>query len=57
MATVVWSVEAIDEIEEIRRYIETDSIAAATRLVARILSAVEQIALFPDSGRMMRVSD
>lgn len=53
MIKVVWSPRSVADLEEIRAYIETDSPAWADLTVRRLVTAVERLQQFPDSGRMV----
>ena len=48
---VVWSNPAADDLEAIWNHVADDSPAAARRLVARLLEAVEPLETFPRMGR------
>jgi len=48
-----WSAEALRDIESVRTYIAEDSPRYADLVVRRIMSAVERLATFPESGRMV----
>jgi toxin ParE1/3/4 len=50
---VVWSPEALRDLEAIRDYIARDSSAYADLVVRRILAAVERLRIFPESGRVV----
>ncbi|MCB1032226.1 MAG: type II toxin-antitoxin system RelE/ParE family toxin [Acidobacteria bacterium] len=50
---IFWSDRAISDLAEIRDYIAEDSPAAAGRVLERIFSVVENLALFPDQGRQV----
>ena len=51
MTSVVWSPQAIRDIESIRAFIAQDSPAYAELEARRIVAAVERLHLFPESGR------
>ena len=53
MATVVWTASALDDLENIRRFVERDSERLAERLVRRILASTRQLERFPESGRVV----
>ena len=53
MAEIVFTAEAIRDIEEIRAYIAQDSARYADRQVQRFYLEVERLARFPLSGRMV----
>lgn len=50
MAQVTWTEPALDDLEAIAAYIALDKPDAAGRLVQRVISRVEQLAIFPLSG-------
>ena len=53
MTDVVWSPEALRDLEAIRSYVAQDSAAYADLVVRRIVAAVERLRLFPESGRVV----
>lgn len=46
-----WTVEAVQDIESLRLYIEKDKTNAAKQVVHKIFSAAKTIALHPNIGR------
>jgi toxin ParE1/3/4 len=50
---VIWSPQAIRDIESIRAFIARDSPGYAELEARRILAAVERLQLFPESGRQV----
>ncbi len=48
---VIWSDQALDDLEEIGRYIAGFNPAAAVRLLIRLRAAGESLRDFPDRGR------
>lgn len=50
---VVWSAQALRDIEHIRDYIAQDSPAYARSFVGRLLQATRHLPTFPRSGRIM----
>jgi len=50
---VVWSPEAIRDVESIRAFIAQDSPVYAELVARRIVAVVERLQLFPESGRMV----
>jgi plasmid stabilization system protein ParE len=48
---VVWSAQAVRDIESIRGFIAQDSAAYADFEARRIIAAVERLQAFPESGR------
>ena len=51
MTQIVWSPQALRDIESIRMYIAEDSPRVAELVVGRIIQAVERLRIFPESGR------
>ncbi|MET3998034.1 type II toxin-antitoxin system RelE/ParE family toxin [Marinobacterium sp. MBR-109] len=50
---IVWSPLALVRVEDTARYIAEDNPDAAVRWVEDLFSAVERLADFPESGRMV----
>lgn len=50
MAEIVWSEPALADLDAIADFIALEDPAAASALVRRVLSHVEQLAAHPDSG-------
>jgi plasmid stabilization system protein ParE len=53
VAEIVWSPQAISDVESIRSFIGRDSVLYAELVVARLISAVERAGAFRDSGRVV----
>ena len=53
MSRVTWSPAALRDLESIRLYIQRDSTTYAELVVRRIVAAVERLAEFPESGRIV----
>lgn len=53
MTAVTWSPQSLRDLEGIRAYIALDSPVYADAMVRRLVSAVEHLESFPDSGRMV----
>ena len=53
MAEIVWSPQAIADVESIKAYISRDSEHYAALIVARLIAAVERLDAFPESGRIV----
>jgi toxin ParE1/3/4 len=51
MAQIVWSEQAVGDLEEIHRFIARDSLAAAELTIERIREATRRLLTFPGSGR------
>lgn len=50
---VLWTGPALADLIEIREWVERDSADAARRLAARIRGRVDELAVFPASGRVV----
>jgi plasmid stabilization system protein ParE len=50
---VIWSAQAVRDIESIRGFIAQDSAAYAEFEARRIVAAVEHLQVFPESGRQV----
>ena len=57
MTPIVWSPQALRDIESIRTYIAQDSPRVAELVVGRIIQAVERLIIFPESGRKVPERD
>ena len=53
MTSVVWTHQALRDLDAIRAYIAEDSTRYADLVVKRIFAAVERLREFPESGRMV----
>ena len=53
MTSVVWSLQAIRDVESIRAFIARDSPSYAELVARRIVAAVERLQSFPESGRVV----
>ena len=53
MTEVLWAPQAIDDIAAIRAFIAQDSPAYAKLIAERLVSAVERLREFPESGRIV----
>lgn len=54
MAEIVWTEPALADLEAIADYIAIEDVAAAERLVMRVLAHVGQLSEHPDSGSRPR---
>ncbi|HTQ14452.1 MAG TPA: type II toxin-antitoxin system RelE/ParE family toxin [Rhizomicrobium sp.] len=54
---VIWVERALDDLERIHDYIQSDNPAAAQRVIQRLRSGLESLSRFPRMGRAGRVSD
>ena len=50
---VIWSLEAVEDVEEIAKYIERDSHIYAASVVTKILRTTSLLKTFPLSGRIV----
>jgi addiction module RelE/StbE family toxin len=53
MKEVVWTRRAIEDVQAIRSFIEHDSPHYSGLVAQRIVAAVERLARFPESGRVV----
>jgi len=53
--TIRWTKRALRRLDEIGAHIEKDSLEAASRVIARILSAAELLTQQPAMGRVGRI--
>ena len=53
MTSVIWSPQAIRDVESIRAFIAQDSSSYAELVARRIVAAVERLHSFPESGRLV----
>ena len=53
MTSIIWSPQAIDDLQAIREYISRDSENYAALVVHRLVEAVERLREFPESGRVV----
>jgi plasmid stabilization system protein ParE len=53
MATVIWTEQALDDLDSICLFIARDSLMMAELFAGRIFEAVERLASFPQSGRVV----
>lgn len=53
MSRVVWTLQAIEDVEAIRAYIARDSRHFADLFAERIIAAVDRLAIHPESGRVV----
>jgi toxin ParE1/3/4 len=50
---IIWSPQAIEDLQSIRRYIARDSSRFAALIAQHLVDATERLATFPESGRMV----
>ena len=53
MTRVIWTRQAIEDVEAIRAYVARDSARYAALLVERIVASVGRLESFPESGRVV----
>ncbi len=53
MVKIVWTTLALDDLKQIHDYISLDSKFYADRFVSKIISRVDQLEVFPNSGRVV----
>ena len=53
MIEIVWSPQAIEDLRSIQLYIGRDSPRYAGLVVRKLVDAVERLAAFPESGRVV----
>ena len=53
MVEIKWTVQAADDLESIVNFISSDSVHYAKLLALDIIEAIERLALFPESGRVV----
>ena len=53
MTRVIWTREAVEDVEAIKAYVARDSVRYATLLAERIVAAVDRLESFPESGRVV----
>jgi toxin ParE1/3/4 len=51
--TIDWTEFALDRVDEIAAYIARDDLDAAVRWTVELFDSVDQLAEFPESGRMV----
>ncbi|MDN5927264.1 MAG: type II toxin-antitoxin system RelE/ParE family toxin [Hyphomicrobiales bacterium] len=52
---VRWTRRALRRLDEIGGYIERDNPNAASRVIARVVSAIDHLAIYPATGRTGRI--
>jgi toxin ParE1/3/4 len=53
MIEILWTPQAIEDLEAIRDYVARDSEHYAALLVERLFASVDHLAAFPDAGRIV----
>ena len=57
MSRIIWSPQAVRDLELIRDYVAQDSEQYAALVIQRLLSSVERLVSFPLSGRVVPERD
>jgi len=50
---VIWSPQAVSDLEAIRAYVAEDSVAYSDLVVRRLVASVDRLESFPESGRVV----
>ena len=53
MTPVIWSPQAVSDLEAIRAYVAEDSVAYSDLVVRRLVASVDRLESFPESGRVV----
>jgi addiction module RelE/StbE family toxin len=53
MVKVIWTQLALDDLKAIHEYISKDSKTYADRFIQKLIGRVDQLELFPQSGRVV----
>lgn len=53
VAEIIWSPQAIENVEAIKRYISDDSPIYAQLVAEKLVAAVERLGVFPEPGRVV----
>ncbi len=53
MVKISWTKKSIDDLKSIHNYISLDSTVYANRFIEKIISRVDQLENFPESGRIV----
>lgn len=53
MKRVIWTRQAVEDVEAIKAYVARDSARYAVLLAERLVAAIEHVGLFPESGRVV----
>jgi len=53
VSRIVWSPEALRDLESIRDYVAQDSPVYAALVIERIVASIEHLAAFPELGRVV----
>ena len=53
MVEIIWSKSSVNDLKNLHRYISKDSVLYAKRFIDLLISRVEQLKDFPESGRVV----
>ncbi len=53
MIKIVWSGPAVKDLDKIHQYVSEDSVVYADALIGEMIEAVDQLVVFPRSGRVV----
>lgn len=53
MTSIRWTEQAVDDLREIRRYVERDSARYGRLVVERLYESTQRLEVFPRSGRVV----
>ena len=53
MTRVIWTRQAVEDVEAIKAYVARDSVRYAALLTEQIVAAVDRLESFPESGRVV----
>ncbi|MGB0468227.1 MAG: type II toxin-antitoxin system RelE/ParE family toxin [Pontibacterium sp.] len=53
MAEIVWTEPALADLNDIAEYVALDNVVAANSLVQTVLTKIERLDTFPESGRIV----
>jgi toxin ParE1/3/4 len=57
MAKIIWTKRSVKDLKLVFDYISLDSTVYATRFIIRLISRVDQLEIFPESGRIVPEKD
>ncbi|WP_040727777.1 type II toxin-antitoxin system RelE/ParE family toxin [Thiomicrorhabdus sp. Kp2] len=53
MVKIIWTDSALNSLDDIAEFIALDNSSAASKLVCRVMSVVDRLQDFPESGRLI----
>lgn len=53
MVRIIWTELALDDLKSIHDYVSRESHVYATRLIEKIIGRVQQLEIFPESGKIV----